>query len=707
MPHVLARPRLGLGLASVLVLACRGGAVTGDDPSDPALKAIHARMPPIERPAVGPGAGFVEGGFVYLAARPAELQRFLQSLPLDPDSARDVGRLGAEFGFDPRVDDLTARLGLDPDGPITMTIARPIALTLPGVREALQRAATSSGVPDPFPAASTTPADVAPWPSPRRPPPPAPPPPPDDPPRPYQDSVPLVAPISPPIEPDAWKPPPPPPPPLPSPDQEAMSRGAGSLAIHNRAHLPAKDPAALPDLLARLIQKQRPPEIATLCGQIGPSDFCFGDATALLVLRREPAAVIADLFFFPAGTGAAWDPDRVTAVTAGLGAAPAALPVLSTLRGDLAVYADAAAVPALSEVLEIADAVGDLRWYEPSQRRDRVARALGQRAALEQLRETRRLFQGVRLELGVDLEAVQMTLSWEPADGDAADLTQKTFSRAPAGVTVPTLAGLCDGSLACWRGAGLPAFAALGDLANGLYGRDERAFKDAIDDAGDFGPVVVMLETWPSALGMVQRWGQEQGGVEAGIIRTVLDIVGRVEGTGGSLRSFQLADRGVQTDYVAYSRMPGQDLALFRSLVGFSSLRFAPATIPGLDAKVEAAIVSDLDAPAQLFLVTDPGTIRKGDQDLEFGWIIAADGPDRVQWLLRDIERDKAQAPAFYGELPDLWRLVTSFQRGGDDNDLGFLQSWLGGRGFRLAADTIGGRVRLDLELARRPAIAK
>jgi hypothetical protein len=39
----------------------------------------------------------------------------LQALPLAPDVVRDIARAGNEFGFDPRVDDVSARLGVDPD----------------------------------------------------------------------------------------------------------------------------------------------------------------------------------------------------------------------------------------------------------------------------------------------------------------------------------------------------------------------------------------------------------------------------------------------------------------------------------------------------------------------------------------------------------------------------------------------------------------
>lgn len=701
MPHALARPRLhlALGLVTAASLACgRGRSGAGGDAGDPVIQAIEARMPPIERPEVGPGPGFLAGGMVYVAARPSELQRFLQGIPVDPNAARDIARAGAELGFDPRIDDVTARLGLDPAGVITATLGRPIAPQLPAVRDALRglQSAPPPGLPDPFPGASATPADVAPDPIFRRPPDPIPPPvpPPVPPPHPDYDRF-----DPPPLPPDPLKPPPPPPP---SADREAMARGAGAMALHFRAHMPAKDPAALPLLLTRLMKKERAPEIAALCGQIGPSDFCFGDSGAAMILRREPAAVVLDFFLFPAGTGAAWDQERVKTVTTGLAAAPATLPALAGLRGDFAAYADGAALPEVAEVVEVADAVSDLRWYDPSSIPRRVQKALGQREALERLRATRRLFGGVRLEAAFEPDVVQATLSWDPVDEAAAAAAEKTFTRAAAGLPVPTLAGLCEGALACWRGGGLPSLSALGELAIGEYAKDPRAFGDAIEASGDVGPAVLFLETWPNGLGMVQRWGAEQKGVEAAMARTALEIVGRVEGSGGSLRSLKIADRSVHTDYVTYARMPGSDLALFRSLVGFGKVQFAPTTLSGVEAKVEAAQVPSGEVPAQLFLVTDPGTVRVGDKDVEFGWLVAADGPDRLRWLLKDIAQENTALPAAYFELPDLWQLVAGFEDG--PRELGFLQSWLSGRSVRFAADVVGGRVRLDLELARRGA---
>lgn len=687
MSHARPRPRLALGLVA-FTLACGRGGAGGEEAGDPTLAAIHARMPPIDRVELGAAPGFLEGGLVYAALRPGAVQKWLQSIPVDPDTAADLARAGADLGFDLRVDDVAARLGLDPDAAITVTILRPIAPQLPGVRAALQQLADAPPrpPPDPFPGVGATPTDIAPLP-------------PDRPPQPIYDRF-----EPPPI------PPPVPPPPLPdkpalqavAPDQEVMSRGAGAMALHTRAHLPAKDPAALPALLHRMAKRERPPEMVPLCDQIGPTELCFGDSEAVLLLRKDSGAVLVDYFWFPAGTGAAWDSERVAAVKTGLGAGAATLPPLRTLRGDFVVYADGGAFPAVAELGGLTDAVRALRWSEPATIGERVRRALGERAALDALRETRRLFTGVRFEAAVAGEVVQATLAWEPVDDAAREVATRTFARQPAGVKVPGLPGLCEGSLACFRTGGLPSMSALGELAIGHYARDAQAFGDALRDAGDTGGVVLFLETWPNALGMLQRWGQQQSGLEAGMIRTALDIAGRVEGSGGSLRSLQVSERGVQTDYVAYARMPGPDLALFRSLVGFAELRFSPAPLPGVEARVEAAVVPAGEAPAQLFLVTDPGAVRVGDKDLEFGWLVAADGPDRLRWLLGDIEHTGAAAPAFYAELPDLWRLVGAVEDG--PREAGFLQAWLSGRSVRLAADVVRGAPRLDLELARRPS---
>ena len=189
----------------------------------------------------------------------------------------------------------------------------------------------------------------------------------------------------------------------------------------------------------------------------------------------------------------------------------------------------------------------------------------------------------------------------------------------------------------------------------------------------------------------------------------VLEAVGRIEGLGGSLRSLHVNRNNATGDFVGYMRLQGQDLALMRSLLGFAGVRFSPVTLPQVAGKVETAAIPDADVPASLILVTDPGTVRAGDKDIEVGWAVVADSNDRLTWLL-GLERSAAVQPAFYLEFPDLWQIVAS--TGDGARELNFAQAWLSGRSMRLAADIIAGTLRVDLQLARTapaaaPAVAK
>jgi hypothetical protein len=683
--------RASLAGLAVLALGCgRGGSAGAGD--DPALAAIQARIPPLPAAEVSPAPGFLAGGVVYIGVRPGKLQRFLQSLPLSPDVVRDLARAGNELGFDPRVDDVTARLGVDPDALVTMTLLRPLATHAPAVRQALQRGAT---LPDPFPALGATPSDIGPRPSPRRPPPPIPPPTPPPDPFPAATAGDYDR-FDPPSIPPSIPPPAPPPITKPTTDQLELARKAGALGTHSRMHVPVKDASLLTGPLRRALERGgRAPELAAVCGQVGPSDLCTGGGSDLLVVRSGDGAVVFDFFDFNAGTGAAWDPERVAVVTDALrSAAVASNPVLSTLRGDFAVYADADALPGLHEVLSLGEAVGRLSWSPQD-----VQRKLDAGSKLAQLREVRRLFQGARLEFVVDGETAQATFQWEPRDDAARDQLTRLLTRTPAAASVPTIAGLCDGSLACARTAGYPSLAAFEELATGVYARPSREFGDVVDDADEFGALVLLLETWPNALGAVQRWPKQEGGkIEVAMIGQVLEAIGRVEGTGASLRSLQVGDRRASADYVVYQRLHGGDLALIRSLLGFAGVRFSQVTLPQVPGKVDQAQLPDSDVPATFLLVTDPGTVRAGDKDIEVGWAVVADATDRLTWML-GLERSAATQPAFYAELPDLWRLISSIEDG--PRELNFAQGWLSGRSLRIAGDVIGGRLRIDVQLAR------
>lgn len=672
----------GLAALTLALSACKGGGNAGLS-DDPALAAIQARIPPLPVTDMGPTPGFLTGGVLFMAVRPGKIQRWLQALPLGPDVVRDLARAGNELGFDPRVDDVAARLGIDPDAVISATLMRPLG-DAAGVRALLQRGTNLP--PNPFP--GITPADSAPMP------------------RDYDRmQPPPVVPITPqvdplqPIQPIDLPPPPPPPITKPTGDQQDLARRAGTLGTHSRIHVPIKDLGLALAPLRRIADKSQAPEVAGLCGQLGKTELCAGKSRELLVIRSADSAVAIDFFTFNSGTGSAADPDRLAAVQQALNAPIASLPALTTLRGDFVVYADADALPPLHEVMSVADAVSRQSWYPEG-----VQRSLAEGAAVTALRETRRLFSGARLEVVVEGDTLQSTFQWEPKDDAARDTLTRILTRSPAAASVPTISGLCDGSLACMRTAGFPSPTGFDELAAGIYAKPERELMDQLDAADEWGALVVFLETWPNFLGAAQRWPKQQGGrIETAMLGQVLEAFGRVEGMGGSLRSMHINRGNPSGDFIGYMRLQGQDLALIRSLMGLGGVRFSPVTLPQVAGKVDQAGLPDADIPASLYLVTDTGTVRAGDRDIETGWAIVADSNDRLTWMLGQ-ERSAAVLPAFYLELPDLWQLFATI----DDaqRELNFAQSWLSGRSARLAADVVDGRLRIDFQLARAPAAA-
>lgn len=694
---------LGLVALAALSPACGRGSTSA---GDPALAAIQSRIPPLTTTEIGVAPGFLGGGFVYVALRPGKVQRWLQALPLAPELVRDVARLGNELGFDPRVDDVSARLGVDPDGLISMTLMRPLTAQVPAVRAALQRGDT---LPNPFPAAGATPSDIAPGPfenpRPRPIPPPAPPapiPPPDPFPAatagdiapPYDRLEP--PPVAPQIEPFVPSTPPPDFPSKPSVNQDTLARQAGALGFHSRVYIPVRDPALLLAPIRRAAGKEiSRPETAAVCSQLGATDICTGESDFLLVIRSAEGAVAVDVFNFASGSGAAYDAERTAVIVDAMkNAAISELPALATLRGDAVAYVDADQLPAFHEVIALGEAVRRMSWSS-----DSVRDSLDELAAVTQLRETRRLFSGVRLEIAAEAETLQATFQWEPRDDAAKETFTRIMSRTPAAASVPTLAGLCDGGLACMRTAGIPRLAGFEELATGAYARPSRDFGRIINDGDEWGALELFLETWPNAIGAAQRWPKEEGGrMEVAMIGQGLEAAGRIEGMGGSLRSIHTQGRNTTGDYVGYARVQAGELALLRTMLGFAGVRFNAINLPTIPGKVEQAGLPDDDVPGSLLLVTDPDKVRVGDQDVEVGWATVVDSTDRLSWLLT-LPRDMTPSPAFYLELPDLWRLVSSIEDGA--RELNFAQGWLSGRSVKLAADVVDGRLRFDFQLAR------
>jgi hypothetical protein len=275
---------------------------------------------------------------------------------------------------------------------------------------------------------------------------------------------------------------------------------------------------------------------------------------------------------------------------------------------------------------------------------------------------------------------------------------------------VPTLAGLCDGGLACMRTAGLPRLASFEELATGVYARPSRELRRDPGDADEFGAITMFLETWPNAIGAAQRWPREQGGrMENAMIGQAVEAVGRIEGMGGSLRSLH-ANRPQRQPATSSATAPaGQDLNLMRTLLASPASASTPITLPQVAGKVESGRDPRRRRPRDPAARHRPRH-RPRRRPRHRGRLGRGRRQQRPPRLDAGPRAQRRRQPAFYFELPDLWQLIAA--TGDAPRELNFAQSWLSGRSLRVAGDLIDGRLRIDMQLARAataapPAIAR
>ncbi len=636
-PALLASP-IVVALA-LAGAACRGGAAGAS--GDPAMEAIEARMPGGGATALDATAGFLADGVGYVAVRPKTVVSFLQSLPLPDDAKRDLDEASRELGVDLRTGDVLGYLGIDSGAMVTMTLMRPL------VSEADARALLDA-------VANRPPRKV--------------------------DGFPGIG--------DGALP-------------DDLRRRVGVLGGHSRIHVPLSDPAKLAALLKDKVKPSSTNDAEALCREVGATDFCHGDRTALVLTRKEGSAQLIDVFNFAVGEGSYGDAERVAAVKAALAAPAATLPVLRELRGDLVGYVDGPQVAVLANTDAIASLTASASYLDDAGYAEEVARVRRRLEGLDKVRGTRRLLRGLRGEASFTDGNVRATFAWEPVDAEAATTLDRLLSH-PANLDAPSLAALCADAILCYRTTGLPALAPLGEIATGTYAAPARDFGQAVDAGDDLAGVALFLETWPNALGAAQRWMKEEmRGPEAAIVGGIVDSIGHFEGSGGSLRSLQVQGGDPRGDFVGYVRAASQELNLLRGLLGFGGLRFAPLQLQSVGAKVESVQIPD--APGSLFIATDPAKVKIGEQETEVGWMIVADAPDRLSWLL-GLPRDRAVHPSAYYEV-DLVRLVGSVPEVA--GELGSARAWLEGRTVRGSLAVIAGRPRIDLYFGKPPAAAR
>jgi hypothetical protein len=712
---------------------------SGDGAAGPGKRerGAPARVEAIALEELGEQPGLLADGVVFAAVRAGTAQDFLRQIPLPSDITRELADARRELGFDPLTDDVLARFAVPPDAVVSMTLGRPVGVearkaVAKGIHRRDERflglvARVMNGTVEelPFPKPpmpGSLPVDpllvpkvVDPAPLPEAPPPPA---------KPIVFSPPAAVAVPPPIAPPPAEEPPPrmspdivppepaappyEPPPLISPAERSeideLLRRADAMATQFRFHIPSDDPDKIFGELRTRVEPRMLTEGDALCQGL-EVEVCVAGGRGLLIARRDGKAAVLDMVMFTSRYfGEADMPARRGAVAEVVEARRSELPALAKMAGHASAYVDAQALVELVDHALVGKALLDLSWT--SSYVEGVSRSIGEGEQLRRLLEAPRLFDGLLANAHHERGRTQLQITW-PLREDQEALARGTLAPPPLVVPVPSLAALCDGALFCARSRGLPSPQELGTkLGLGLYGSAER-LEDALDTTDEAGAALLLVSTWPNALGTL-LWHlpiAEARGAEAALARGLLDAVARVGGAGLGVRRIDVGRGSLVAEYAAYARVPVNDLSLVGTLLTMAQLRLTPTTVEGVDGNVSMLRIPEDDVPAVLMTREDPDTVKNAEgKEVRYGWLSVVDGPDRLAWLL-GLPTDDGQEPLLYAEIPDLWRLVASVPEAVEE--LGFARTWATDRHFKVALHLDDGQPHLLMEIAMRPADAE
>ncbi|MBC8073969.1 MAG: hypothetical protein IAG13_36960, partial [Deltaproteobacteria bacterium] len=168
------------------------------------------------------------------------------------------------------------------------------------------------------------------------------------------------------------------------------------------------------------------------------------------------------------------------------------------------------------------------------------------------------------------------------------------------------------------------------------------------------------------------------------------------EGFGGSVRSFSLARRVVQADYVVYARTTAQDAGIVRGMLSLAGQTMSEITASGVEGPMFAWTIPEDELAATVISRVDPPGLLGAASEL--GWIAVVDGADRMGWLL-GLPQDPPDGPAAYVELPDLARALPTHPE--IERELGFLRGFFGGLRLRAMLAVDAGEPRVTAVLSR------
>ncbi|PRP92819.1 hypothetical protein ENSA5_47320 [Enhygromyxa salina] len=647
-PRVRFVPRLSaLACAALLwVSACQkhggkdtDGQASGDgqagDGDGSSARAKDDRIPELSGAPVGLQPGYVDGALFYASWRAGAMQELLHSLPMSPREVRDVAELGALIGADLRVDDVLAHLGVDPDARISMSV-RPVLTWSAELRDAVEndspalkelegRGGNHVSVVEIAPKAGAAVEEVAP------------------------SEVPL------------------------SPAARELERKAKSLGVHARVHLPVATPGKIDRVVGLMARELQDPRWATTCAALGPTRACGGESDGVMVLRDVPGGLQLDLLLTFVGDYETPDDEFRRALIQQALTVPAAAsaPALAALRGDAVMLVDGPGVVSALRGAALARVIRGLSAPEEIYGLDRLREREG---ALERLHDTERMFEGVTVELALSGDSMVATGKWLASDSGRQRMAA-VFELSEIDADVPSIAALCEGALLCGRSRGLPDRARFSSLARGVYADPEELAR-LLDRHEDEAAAVLMLETWPNAIGsLAQLPGKVFEAPESFVVQNVIDVSSRVLGAGFSIRSLNETRHTVTGDWVGYARMSAADLSTLRGFLQMVDARMSPTSLSGVEGRVEFTPIPDSDVAGNFYEIFDPPAATGA-----WGWAVLADGDDRVRWLA-GLAHDDGAVPLLYLEAVDLWRLFASFDELREDSS--FAQSWLSRRWIR------------------------
>lgn len=630
------------------------------------------RIVPRAMPALGVRDGLVDGAMIHAGVRLSAAVPWLRSIPLPADVARELAQFSEASGIDWRAEDLARRFALTDGAVITMGLLRPLDEGLAEVRDELARGgSTVGGVAAAMRGTDPKPGETGFG-------------------KPIEDAPPTIAPGDPLGALDPL-------PPVTPADLErgrALLERASGLGLHSRFAVPVTDPRPIVDHLRARVPGSSTTRWLDVCAAAGGA-LCFGDDDVVAVVRGTERAVTLDVILFVTD-GDEVTPTRKKAVIDAIGTAPASTD--HDLRGDAAAELDAAKLVRFAELDAVRRSISAASY--DTDRDESIRRLLDGAHALQELTRAPQLFRGARLAAAVDGEDLHLELRWLLVPGQADAVATALAGPSPGiAAPVPTLAALCDGSLFCFRTAGLPRPSTLAErLGVGPWSRGPDAAERETGRSEDAFYLHVLAASWPNFLGSIAQLPSAElgSGPEAAIARNVVDMIGRVEGTGGSLRSASMSGYRVSGDYVVYARTTATDAGVPKAMLSLAGQSMGDVTLPGGAGVASAFTLPEDELPATLMSRTDPPAA--GSTAASSGWLALVDGPDRMAWLL-GLPSEAHAGPGVYVEIPDLGRLVAVVPDLA--RELAAMMGFLERRSLRLGAEIDDGEVLVRGALRR------